>query len=98
MKKIAIIATLVLLGSACSTTQTQTAQEMAKTPAESAKAIAAAEAARSKAAAVGYEWRDTGKLIDAAKKAQAAKDNAKAVKLAKQAQRQAENALKQSQQ
>lgn len=90
MKKVVLIASLVLLGTACTTTQTVQA------PAEEAtKAIAAAEAARSKVAAVGFEWRDTAKLIEQAKKAEAAKETNKAIKLAQQAQRQSENAYQQ---
>ncbi|MDH5784834.1 MAG: hypothetical protein OEZ16_04400 [Chromatiales bacterium] len=96
MKKVALIASLVLLGSACTTTPTQTsAPEVQAPPAESAKAIASAEAARSKVDAVGFEWRDTAALIDEAKKAEAAGETNKAIKLAKQAQRESENGLKQ---
>lgn len=91
MKKFILIAPLALLAAACANTQT------AKTPAfeTSAEAIAAAEAARSKVAAVGYEWRDTGKLIANAKKAQAAKDEAKALNLATLALTQSNNAIQQ---
>ncbi len=96
MKKFVLVASLVLLGSACSTA-TQTVQAPAASPEETTQAIAAAEEARSKVAAVGFEWRDTAKLIKEAKKAAAANDNAKAIKLAKQAQRQSENAMKQYQ-
>jgi len=91
MKKTLIIAPLALLASACATTQTAQAPAFAS-PAE---AIAAAEAAASQAAAVGYEWRDTSKLIADAKKAEAAKDSAKAMELAVLALHQGENALKQ---
>ncbi|MDM8546449.1 hypothetical protein [Candidatus Venteria ishoeyi] len=49
------------------------------------QAIAAAEQANSKAAAVDYEWRDTGKLLKQAKAALAKGDNEHAIKLAKQA-------------
>ncbi len=54
------------------------------------QAIAAAEAARKKAASVGGEWRDTGKLIKKAKAAAEKGDDAKAVKLATQARKQGE--------
>jgi hypothetical protein len=91
MKKTLIIAPLALLAVACA--NTQTAQQPAT--ADAATTIAAAEAARAKASALGYEWRDTGKLIANAKKAQAAKDEAKAVSLATMALHQSENALKQ---
>jgi hypothetical protein len=93
MKKSFLIAPLALLASACASTQS--AQAPAAAPQGAAEAIAAAEAANSKAADVGYEWRDTGKLIASAKKAEAAKDSAKAMELAGLALRQSENALKQ---
>ncbi len=90
MKKLALIAALALLGSGCANMQGAKAPEMSATD-----AIAAAEAARKKAASVGYEWRDTGKMIDKAKKAAAANDEATAVKLAVRALHQSENALRQ---
>ena len=93
MKKFVLIASIALLSSACVTTQT--AKAPPATPQSAAAAITAAEAARSKASAVGYEWRDTAKLIAAAKKAMKAKDSEKAAKLARQAQHQSESALKQ---
>ena len=92
MKKTLLIASLALLTSACASNQTV---QIPATPENAASAIAAAEAASSKAAAVGYQWRDTGKLIASAKKASVAKDAAKAIALAQQALRQSENALKQ---
>ncbi len=54
------------------------------------QSIAAAEAARKKAASVGGEWRDTGKLIKKARAAAEKGENEKAVKLAKEARKQAE--------
>lgn len=63
-------------------------------PAESA--IAAAKAANADAKAVGYEWRDTKKIIGKAEKALADGDDAKAIKLANQAQTQAETAQDQA--
>jgi len=59
-------------------------------------AIEAAIMAAKKANSVGYEWRDTQKII---KKAKAAADNgdaAKAIKLAKKAQAQSERAYEQA--
>ena len=91
MKKFILIAPLALLAAACA--NTQTAQQPAA--ADAATTIAAAEAAQAKAAAVNYEWRDTGKLIADAKKALEAKDEAKAAALATQALHQSENAIKQ---
>ncbi|MDT8404637.1 LysM peptidoglycan-binding domain-containing protein [Sulfuriflexus sp.] len=52
--------------------------------------LAAAEAARKKAASVGGEWRDTGKILKSAKKALAAGDVAECIKLANKARRQGE--------
>ncbi len=88
MKKIVLIASLALSLGAISNVQAAD---------DPAAAIAAAEAARSEAAKVGFEWRDTAQLIEEAKKAASEGDAAKAVALAQQAQRQSENAVKQSQ-
>ena len=92
MKKTLFIASLALLASACANTQTA---QIPATPENATSAIAAAEAASSKAASLGYQWRDTGKLIADAKKAVTAKDSAKAIELAQLALHQSENALKQ---
>jgi len=54
--------------------------------AEAEKAIAAAKAAQEAAAAAGGEWRDTGKMMDKAEKALAAKKYDDAVKMAGKAQ------------
>jgi len=53
-------------------------------------AISAAEAARKKAASVGGEWRDIGKMIKKAKKALKKGDEGKALKLANKARLQGE--------
>ncbi len=53
--------------------------------AEAQRSIEAAEAKRKEAAALGYEWRDTGKLIKKAKAAYDSGDYAKADKLADEA-------------
>jgi len=58
-------------------------------------AIAAAKSANAKAAAEGYEWRDTGKLIKKAEKALKAGKYEDAIKLANKAKRQAELAVEQ---
>ena len=92
MKKTLFIASLALLASACASTQTA---KLPATPENAAAAIAAAEAASNKAAAVGYQWRDTAKLIASAKKAESTKDSAKAIELAQLAHRQSENAIAQ---
>ncbi len=60
-------------------------------------AIAGAKAANKKAKAVGYEWRDTGKMIKKAEKALEAGDEAGAIKMANKAQKQAEDAVIQEQ-
>jgi len=60
-------------------------------------AIAAAKAANKKAKAVGYEWRDTGKMIKKAEKALEADDEAGAIKIANKAKKQAEDAVVQEQ-
>lgn len=90
MKKTILTATLSLLLAACASNGGSTAAAD-----DAAQAIAAAEAAKVKASAVGYEWRDTGKMIEAAKKAAEAKQYEKAVALAGQAERQSINAVKQ---
>jgi hypothetical protein len=61
-----------------------------------AQAIADAKSSNAKAKAMGMEWRDTGKMIKSAEKAQAAGDDTKAIKIADKAKRQAENAMKQA--
>lgn len=58
-------------------------------------AIADAKSANKEAKAVGYEWRDTGKIIKKAEKALAGGDEAKAIKLANKAKKQAMNAMAQ---
>ncbi len=52
--------------------------------------MAEAEAARKKAASVGGEWRDTGKILKSAATAAGKGDYATAIKLAKKAKRQGE--------
>lgn len=54
------------------------------------EAVTAAEAARKKAASVGGEWRDTGKLIKKARAAAEMGEYAKAVELATTARKQGE--------
>ncbi len=60
-----------------------------------AEAIAAAKAANAEAKALGYEWRDTGKIIKSAEAALAAGNEDEAKALANQARMQAENAIAQ---
>ncbi len=56
-----------------------------KEPKDFESLVKEAEAAIAKAGKVGYEWRDSRKLLKAAKKAHAAGDEAKAMKLATKA-------------
>lgn len=64
--------------------------------ADPAAAITAAEDARKAAAEVGYEWRDTAKMIKEAQAALDAGDKDKAMKLADAAKLQGEMGLKQA--
>lgn len=59
-------------------------------------ALKATKAAQKKAASIGGEWRDTGKLMKAAAKAHKAKDLDKAMKLLAQAKHQSEMGYKQA--
>jgi nucleoid-associated protein YgaU len=60
-----------------------------------ADAIAAAKAAAAKANALGYEWRDTGKMIKKAEKLAAGGKYDEAIALANKAREQGEMAVKQ---
>lgn len=60
-----------------------------------AEAIAEAKEANATAKAAGYEWRDTGKIIESAEKALAAGNEEEAKTLANKAKTQAENAIAQ---
>lgn len=90
MKKTIMIATLSLMLGACATNGTQSSSAD-----DATQAIAAAQAAKAKVAKVGYEWRDTGAIIDEAKKAAEAKEYDKATKLANQAEQQSVTAMAQ---
>jgi hypothetical protein len=57
----------------------------------------AADTARKDAAAVGYEWRDTGKILGKAKAAADEGDLDNAMKLVAKAQEQSEDAIAQQQ-
>ena len=61
-----------------------------------AKAIKDAKSENKKAKKVGFEWRDTGKMIKKANKLAKAGKKGKAVKLANKAKRQAINAQHQA--
>lgn len=73
----------------CTTTDSTSNEQAAK------DAIAAAKKANADAKAVGYEWRDTAKLIKKAEAALADGDYDKAIKLANKAKNQADNAIAQ---
>ena len=79
----------VAVGCTSTTDSTGATEQAAK------DAIAAAKKANKDAKAVGYEWRDTGKIIKQAEKALADEDYDKAIKLANKARRQAESAIAQ---
>jgi rhodanese-related sulfurtransferase len=63
---------------------------LSATRAEAESAIAAADEAREKAASVGGEWRDTGKIIGAATKLLDTKEYTKAIEMADKAKAQGE--------
>ncbi len=54
-----------------------------------------ADAKRMEAASLGYEWRDTGKMLDKAKEEQAAGNTDAAMKLVMQAMEESEDAIAQ---
>lgn len=98
IKKVLTVGVIALL-SACAEMKTteQPPAPVVKKPAviinvaaEKAKsAIAAAEKSRKAAAKVGYEWRDTAKIIKSAKAAAKKKNYKKAIKLANKAKNRA---------
>ncbi len=91
MKKLALlVAAIALTLSACSSSP-----EVSHTKGDATASITAAENANKRAKKVNYEWRDTGKIIKKAKKAQKDGNFDIAVKLADKAKRQAQNAYKQ---
>ena len=61
------------------------------------QAIAAAEAAQQAAAKVGYEWRDTDKMISEARKLAKEGKTQEAIELARQAEEQGHDAVAQYQ-
>ena len=110
IKKIVTVGAIILLG-ACAEMQTteQPVKEKATTTktkavvtkaistaaADATAAIGAAEKARKAADKVGYEWRDTAKLIKQARAAAKKKNYTQAIKLANEAKKQGDNALAQ---
>jgi len=106
MKKSVLCSALALCGSLALTGCATTGSGEDKMAAEAAAAeksiettvdkvryeavMAEAEAARKKAASVGGEWRDTGKILKSAAEAASKGDYATAIKLAEKAKRQGE--------
>jgi nucleoid-associated protein YgaU len=95
--KLKSVPVLLMLGvfAGCATTDEPATETTSDAQASAEAAIAAAKKAQSEASALGYEWRDTGKLIKQAEAALKAGDYAKAESLANQAKMQAEEAIDQ---
>ncbi len=96
---VAVLSTGLMAGCSSKEEPAPAAEPMSQAesgPSAAAKnAIYSAKIKQARAAKLGYEWRDTGKLIKAAEKAAAAGDNDKAIKLANQASEQADDAIAQ---
>lgn len=93
LKFAGLAAIVVTMTVGCASTQNEPASEPAahkSGPSEAESAIAAAKAAVKKAASVGGEWRDSGKIIKQAEEALKKGDEAGAIKLANKARRQGE--------
>lgn len=99
MKFNTVLATLLLAFSAqafANDAAKDDTEKAADPAADPAAAIEAAEAAQKAASKVGFEWRDTAKLIKSAKKALKAGETEKAIKLANTAKLQGEMGVKQA--
>ncbi|MGV6859338.1 MAG: SoxXA-binding protein [bacterium] len=81
-----IVAAMLVFTSACATSS----ESGGKMNAKAAEAISAAAAAQKKAASVGGEWRDIGKMIKKAKALAKEGKTDKAIKLAEKAKMQGE--------
>lgn len=91
-----LVAALTLgLTVGCATSEKPKEEEAAGPSPAAKNAIYSAKLANAKAAKLGHEWRDTGKMIQDAEKAAAAGDNDTAVALADKARAQAEAAIDQ---
>ena len=92
LKHGALSAVVLSVAVGCASTQQEEAAKpgAAKKDTACQSELAAANAARKKAASVGGEWRDIGKILKKAKKALKAGDAGKCVKLANTARRQGE--------
>jgi nucleoid-associated protein YgaU len=91
-----LLVAALTLGLAVGCASKEPKEEEAGGPSAAAKnAIYSAKLANAKAAKLGHEWRDTGKMIQDAEKAAAAGDNDTAISLADKARAQAEAAIDQ---
>ena len=89
LKHGALSAIVMSVAVGCASTQQEESPDAMKaSPCQSE--LAAANAAKKKAASVGGEWRDIGKILKKAKKALKAGNAGKCVKLANKARRQGE--------
>lgn len=86
---------VILAASGCAATDKMAATDTSNLPAD--QAIAAAELARQSAGKVGYEWRDTAKMIDQAKKLASEGKSDEAITLANKAEQQGRDAFAQYQ-
>ncbi len=93
-KLLAILLLTTGLTIGCSSAQQEKKASMSP---EATSAIKSAKEENKKAAAVGYEWRDTGKILKKAEAAAKKGDNEEAIKLANKAKTQASLAIKQHQ-
>lgn len=90
LKHGALSALVLSVAVGCASTQQEEAAPAAKKDNACQAELAAANAAKKKAASVGGEWRDIGKILKKAKAALKAGDAGKCVKLANKARRQGE--------
>ena len=88
MKKLIVIPLLALFLASCASTP-------GNSGADFASAWDEADAKRKQAAGVGYEWRDTGKMLKKAKEEHEAGNTEAAMKLVNQAMEQSADALAQ---
>lgn len=95
--KLKSVPVLLMLGvfAGCATTEEPATETTSDAQAAAEAAIAEAKKVTSEAAALGYEWRDTGKLIKQAEAALKDGDYAKAESLANQATAQSQEAIDQ---
>jgi len=96
---VAVLSTGLVAGCASDTTEEPApaadTQEQAGPSAAAKNAIYSAKIKQARAAKLGFEWRDTGKMIKEAEKLAAAGENDKAIALANKASEQAEDAIAQ---